>query len=176
LSPLGLLRHVVQALDLSPGQVLADLACGRGGPGLWLARDAGVSLVGVDFSPVAVGQATHRAALSGLAGRARFVIGALARTGLADAGADAAVCLGAFRFGVPAAGAGEARRILRPGRRLVLTSWQPKIPGDARLPGSVRTGWPQLLRGAGFAGIQMHARPGWHDAFTRVYRVAPGPG
>ena len=42
---LGLLRHVAQALDLSPGQTLADLGCGRGGPGLWLAREADVSLV-----------------------------------------------------------------------------------------------------------------------------------
>ena len=65
----GLLRHVAQALDLSPGQTLADMGCGRGGPGLWLAREADVSLVGVDFSPVAVGQAAQRAALFGMAGR-----------------------------------------------------------------------------------------------------------
>src|SRR5207248_36766 len=42
----GLLRHVARALDLSsPGQMLADLGCGRGGPGLWLARETGASLV-----------------------------------------------------------------------------------------------------------------------------------
>jgi hypothetical protein len=40
------------------------------------------------------------------------------------------------------------------------------------LPGRVRIDWPQLLRGAGFADIQMEARPEWHDAFTRVYQVA----
>src|SRR6266536_1839389 len=56
----SLLRHVLQAADLGPGQTLADLGCGRGGPGLWLAREAGASLVGVDFSPVAVEQAAHR--------------------------------------------------------------------------------------------------------------------
>lgn len=50
----GLLRHVARALDLSPGQTLVDLACGRGGPGLWLAQQAGTKLVGVDFSPVGV--------------------------------------------------------------------------------------------------------------------------
>jgi SAM-dependent methyltransferase len=52
----GLLRRVTQALGLSPGQTLVDLGCGRGGPGLWLAREADVSLVGVDFSPVAVAE------------------------------------------------------------------------------------------------------------------------
>jgi len=28
------------------------------------------------------------------------------------------------------------------------------------------------LRSAGFTGIEMHARPEWHDAFTRVYQIA----
>jgi len=72
----------------------------------------------------------------------------------------------------PARAAAEARRILRPGGRLVLTNWQPKVPGDPRLPGRARIDWPPLLRGAGFTGIQMTARPEWHDTFTRVYRIA----
>lgn len=128
-----LLRHVMHALDLSPGQALADLGCGRGGPGLWLAREVGASLAGVDFSPVAVEQATHRAALFGLAGSAQFIVGDLTRTGLPAASADAAVSIDAFHFAVdPSAAAAEARRVLRPGRRLVLTNWQPKVPGDPR--------------------------------------------
>lgn len=169
----ALLRHVTQALDLSPGQTLVDLGCGRGGPGLWMAREAGVSLVGVDFSPVAINQATHRAALFGLAGRARFVIGDLTGTGLRDASADAAVSIDAFHFaGDPVAAAAEARRVLRPAGRLVLTNWQPKVPDDARLPVRSRISWPQLLHGAGFADIEMEDRPRWHDLFTRVYRIA----
>jgi len=83
----SLLRHVAQALGLSPGQTLVDLGCGRGGPGLWLAREADVSLVGVDFSSVAIDQATQRAALFGLADRVRFVVGDLTRTGLPGASA-----------------------------------------------------------------------------------------
>jgi ubiquinone/menaquinone biosynthesis C-methylase UbiE len=169
----GLLRHVAQALDLAPGQTLVDLGCGRGGPGLWLAREAGVWLVGVDFSPVGVDQAAGRAALFGMAHRARFVVGDLTRTGLAQASADAAVSIDAFHFAAdPAAAAGEARRVLRPGRRLVLTNWQPKVPDDARLPGRMRIDWPQVLRSAGFTDIEMEAWPEWHDLWTRVYRVA----
>jgi len=169
----GLLRHVAQALDLSPGQRLVDLGCGRGGPGMWLAREADVSLVGVDFSPVGVDRAAHRAALFGLAGRARFVVGDLTRTGLPRASADAVVCIDAFHFASdPAAAAGEVRRILRPGRRLVLTNWQPKVPGDTRLPGRMCIDWSQVLRRAGFADIELAARPEWHDRWTGVYRVA----
>jgi SAM-dependent methyltransferase len=169
----GLLRHVARALDLSSGQRLVDLGCGRGGPGLWLARETGVSLVGVDFSPVAIAQAAQRAAAFGLACRARFAVGELTRTGLPEASADAAVSVDAFHFAAdPAAAAREALRILRPGRRLVLTNWQPKVPDDTRLPARNRIDWPPLLRSAGFAEIELAARPEWQDLYTRVYRVA----
>jgi ubiquinone/menaquinone biosynthesis C-methylase UbiE len=168
-----LLRYVVHALRLEPGQTLVDLGCGRGGPGLWLAREAGVSLVGVDFSLVAVDQAASRAALFGLAARAQFVVGDLTQTGLPPATADAAVSIDAFHFAAtPAVAASEARRVLCPGGRLVLTNWQPKVPGDPRLPRRARIDWPPLLRGAGFTGVEMKSRPEWHDTFTRVYRVA----
>ncbi len=43
---LARLRQVARALDLSPGQRLVDLGCGRGGPGLWLARAADAALTG----------------------------------------------------------------------------------------------------------------------------------
>jgi hypothetical protein len=36
----------------------------------------------------------------------------------------------------------------------------------------MRINLPQLLRSAGFADIEMAARPEWHDLWTRVYRVA----
>jgi ubiquinone/menaquinone biosynthesis C-methylase UbiE len=169
----GLLRHVLPALDLTPGQTLVDLACGRGGPGLWLAQQADADLVGVDFSPVGVSQAAGRAALFGLADRARFVVGDLARTGLPEASADAIVCIDAFHFASDlAAAASEARRILRPGRRLVLTNWQPNVPADTRLPSRRRIDWFRLLRGAGFAHVETETRPEWQDVWTRVYRVA----
>jgi ubiquinone/menaquinone biosynthesis C-methylase UbiE len=167
----ALLRHVARALRLSPGQTLADLGCGRGGPGLWLAREAGISLVGVDFSPVAVDQATRRATLFGVT--ARFVVGDLTSTALPDAHADAAVSIDAFHFAADlAAAAAEARRILRPAGRLVLTNWQPKVPDDARLPPRLRIDWLRLLRGAGFGDVGVEAQPEWHDLYTRVYRAA----
>lgn len=168
-----LLRYVARALDLSPGQALVDLGCGRGGPGLWLARETAASLVGVDLSPIGVRQASDRADLFGLAGRARFVVGDLAGTGLPRASADAVVSIDAFHFAAdPAAAAREARRILRPGRRLVLTNWQPVIPGDVRFPAKLRIDWSRRLSQADFSGIEIVARPEWHDLWTRVYRVA----
>lgn len=45
-----LLHHIAQQLDLHPGQILTDLGCGGGGPGLWLAGHAHADLIGIDFS------------------------------------------------------------------------------------------------------------------------------
>ena len=106
---IALLRHVANALGISPGNRLVDLGCGRGGPGLWLAQSQGTALIGVDFSTVAVRQATARAGLFGLADRARFVVGDLAATGLAEGVADAVVSIDALHFAAdPTAAAREA--------------------------------------------------------------------
>lgn len=174
----GLLDHLSRALALAPGQVLVDLACGRGGPGLWLARSTGASLIGVDFSPVAVEQAGARADMFGLHGRARFVVGDLTATGLPDSTADAAVCVDAMHFPTePAVAAAEAARILRPGGRLVLTNWQPRRPKDSRLPARLRhRAWRFILEDAGFTDIRVEARPDWHEVYTRVYRTALDAG
>jgi ubiquinone/menaquinone biosynthesis C-methylase UbiE len=87
-------------------------------PGTGHNGTAGASLIGVDFSAVAVEQATAPADLFGLADRARFVVGDLTATGLPDATADAAVCVDAMHFPAePCAAAAEAARILRRGVR-----------------------------------------------------------
>ena len=176
----ALLRHVAHALALSPGQTLVDLGCGRGGPGLWLAQSQGVSLIGVDFSAVAVQQASCRAVLFGLADTARFVVGDLVATGLADGTADAVVSIDALHLAADLAAAGrEVLRVLRPDHRLVLTGWQPRTPDDSRLPSRMRIDWAAALRSVGFVEVQVESRPEWHDLFTRVYLVAldlGGPG
>ena len=40
----SLLAHILEMLALRPGDLLVDLGCGRGGPGLWLARDSTASI------------------------------------------------------------------------------------------------------------------------------------
>lgn len=168
-----LLNHLADGLALSPGATLVDLGCGRGGPGLWLARARSTLLVGVDFSAVAVQQATERAARFGLADRARFVVGELAATGLPAASADAVVCIDALHFAVdPTAAGREALRLLRPGGRLALTNWQARNPEDAQLPSTFRIDWAEVLRSAGLAEVVVESRPEWHQRFTQVFQVA----
>src|SRR3972149_6323849 len=84
------LRRVATELRLRPGDALVDLGCGMAGPGRWGAGGAGAHLTGVDASLVATEQASARAEELGLAGRARFVVGSYADTGL-EAGSAAGV-------------------------------------------------------------------------------------
>jgi ubiquinone/menaquinone biosynthesis C-methylase UbiE len=118
------LRRLGQELRVGPGQEFADLGCGAGGPGLWVARDIGAALIGIDISRVAVEQARQRAAAFGLSDRSRFQVGDFLATGLSDESVDGAMSVDALHF-VPdkAAAVREVWRILRPGARFALTTW-----------------------------------------------------
>src|SRR6185369_17136429 len=51
------LNRIVEQLKLQPSAKLLDVGCGRGGPGLWIAREGGASLIGIDVLPEAIAQA-----------------------------------------------------------------------------------------------------------------------
>ncbi|MGW2650003.1 class I SAM-dependent methyltransferase [Streptomyces sp. NPDC001393] len=167
-----LLHHITRQLDLHPGQLLADLGCGRGGPGLWLAGHAHAALIGIDFSPVAIAQARHRA--TSLPVEAAFAVADLAGLPLADQCVDRAVSLDALQYAPDRlAAARQALRILKPGGRLVLTGWHPHIPGDERLPARHRhTDWSRVLLAAGFTDVHCTRAPAWDAAYQGIYRTA----
>jgi ubiquinone/menaquinone biosynthesis C-methylase UbiE len=144
------LHHVCAALRLTPGCMLADLGCGHGGPGLWVAGQTGANLVGIDISAVGVALADEQALQSGLSSRARFRVGDLSATGLPDASCDAVLSLDVLIF-VPdkTSAAREFARILRTGGRLGLTTWEQ--PGySARLGAEQLADHRPLLEQAGF--------------------------
>jgi ubiquinone/menaquinone biosynthesis C-methylase UbiE len=102
--------------------VLVDLGCGRGGAGLWVALATGVRLTGVDIAEAALEAARERARRVGA--EATFVRGTFEATGLPDACADAVMSVDALLFTPDKAAAMvELRRIIRPGGRLCVTSW-----------------------------------------------------
>ena len=145
---LTLLRRIAQQLRVGPGQSFADLGCGRGGPGLWVAREIGASLIGIDFSHVAIEHATQRAQAFGLADRSTFLQRDVAHTGLPDACLDGAMSVDVWLLlpDKPAA-AREIVRILRPGGRFVFTTWASEQPLPFTPPRA--GGYPQLFREAG---------------------------
>ena len=51
------LHAMSEYLGLHEGGVLVDLACGAGGPGLWVASQSGASLIGIDPSATGLAEA-----------------------------------------------------------------------------------------------------------------------
>jgi ubiquinone/menaquinone biosynthesis C-methylase UbiE len=118
------LERFAEDLRVDEGQMLADLGCGRGGPGLWVAAATGANLVGVDISRNALEAARRRAEAMGLEGRTEFREGSFENTGLEAGNVDAVMSVDALLFAPDkAAAASELRRIVRPGGRVMFTSW-----------------------------------------------------
>src|ERR1700704_3944350 len=64
--------HFLEWLDLGPGKVLLDIACGGGGPALRIAAATGCSVTGVDIHEHAIAAAKALASQSGFEARADF--------------------------------------------------------------------------------------------------------
>ena len=106
------------------GARVADVACGPGTLALHAAR-AGLLVDAIDFSPEMVGLLERRAQAEGLRG-IRAQLGDGQALPHPDQGHDAAFSLfGLMFFPDRARGFAELRRILRPGGRAVVSSWQP---------------------------------------------------
>ena len=166
------IAEVTDALRLSPGGTLLDLACGRGGYGLEIAARTGARLVGADFSAEAVRQARQQARRQDRT--AGFAVADLAATGLGPGAADAVLCVDAIQFAPePDAAYRELRRVLAPGGRVVLTCWEPLDPGDDRIPARLRrVSLGRGLAAAGFSGVEVTERPGWRAAERAMWEEA----
>lgn len=172
------IAEVVAALRLSPGDMLLDLACGRGGYGLEIAARTEARLVGVDFSAEAVRQAREHARRLGRT--ADFRIGTLAATGLDAGSVDAVLCVDAIQFAEqPDAAYRELRRVLAPGGRAVLTCWEPLGQDDERVPDRLRrVNLGAGLTAAGFDNVAVCDRPAWrtHEQAMWEEAAALDPG
>jgi SAM-dependent methyltransferase len=149
------LRNLVEQLHLQKDQKLVDLACGRGGAGLSVARATGAQLVGVDISEVAVKQARGREAHFGVEGKAEFRVGDIAATGLPSGSFDGAMSVDALYL-VPdkAASIVETARILKPGARFACTTWELHELGGVK-------DYRPLLESAGFRVESYEPTPNW---------------
>lgn len=159
------LREIAGLLDLGPDDVLLDLACGRGGYGLWLARETGCRVIGVDFSEVAVADAGGRVSSFGLDGRAEFRVGELEAVGLPEASVDAVLCVDAIQFaGDVTKAAAEVRRVLTPGGLAAFTSWEPLDRADEVLPARIRAlDLATALPAGGLVDVAVVDKADWLD-------------
>ena len=154
-------------LRVGAGDVLGDLGCGRGGPGLWLAAHTGADLVGVDISSVALEAATARADALGLGDRTRYQLGNFADTGLPGDSLDGIVSVDALIFAPDKRQAVvEFARVLRPGARLALTTWDYHRQPVGRPP-QVDDHRP-LLEENGFSVRSYVETEDWYQRLTAV--------
>jgi len=164
------LAEVAAALRLAPGQILVDLACGRGGYGREVARLTGARLVGLDFSAVAVAIAAR----GGPDSQVRFWVADFNAPGLRDNSAHAVMCIDAIQFGnPPVAALRQCRRILASGGRLAVTTWEPSGQVPETLPELFcQMNLGRDLLDAGFEQIEVTEKPAWYAAERTLYETA----
>ncbi|MFC6704114.1 class I SAM-dependent methyltransferase [Flexivirga alba] len=166
--PMSGMRELADLLQLHAGQTLVDLGCGRGGPGLWLAADSCCGLVGIDSSTVAITDARCRRQLFPHA-TAAFFVADVAATGLPADSAHAVVSVDVVQLlDDPRALIVEAARVLRPGGRFVLTTWEGRQDAPARFPPNVG----ELLESTGLRVDVIAERPGWLERQLTIYERA----
>jgi SAM-dependent methyltransferase len=164
--PMAQLRALTDGLDLSAEQVLVDLACGAGGPGLWAAKESGARLIGRDLSPVAAERATERAHALGMERRAEFGQGSFEQTGLASGSADAVMTVDALQYAPDKTKAlTEVARILRRGRRFAFVAFELDAERIAALPAWADPvgDYRPILDETGFDVLSYEQIPHWQD-------------
>lgn len=133
---LDLTERLGQRLDLQPDRRVLDAAAGRGASAIFLARRFGCDVVGVDYGPESVSEATAQAEVAGLSDRVRFVQGDAEQLRFDDATFDAVICECAFcTFPDKTSAAAEFARVLRPGGRLGLSDLTRSGPLPPELDG-----------------------------------------
>lgn len=166
--------EVTEELRLPQDGLLLDIACGRGGYGIEVARRTGARLVGVDFSAVALEQARSISARRLPAGRSEFRIGTLLAAGLPTGVADGLMCVDAVQFAEPPLAALlEFRRLLTSAGRLALTCWEAVDPSDERVrPRIHAVNLRRDLPEAGFVDVEVHEKPEWRQAERAMWEEA----
>lgn len=143
------LRRIANELLIGEGDRFSDVGCGRGGPSLWVAAQTGATLIGVDIAETAVRAGQERAEAMRLSDRAAFVTGAFEDLPIDSEDLDGVMSIDALLFTPDKAAAlHELARVLRPGGRLVLTTWDYNRQPEGRPP-QVKDHRP-LLHDAGF--------------------------
>jgi ubiquinone/menaquinone biosynthesis C-methylase UbiE len=157
------LRTVVQNLNVGPGKNIIDLGCGRGGPGLWVARETGANYVGIDFSKNAISYAKQRLANLKIEGTSKVQLGDICSLDFPNNSFDGAVSLDVISFlPDPRAAIKEAARILRSKAFFIFTTWEYK-------KSRVLSDFHPALQNAGFEIQLYNETSDWKEHQRKVY-------
>jgi cyclopropane fatty-acyl-phospholipid synthase-like methyltransferase len=114
-------RVMADQIGIVRNDRVLDAGCGVGGSAVWLARERGTRVVGITLSPGQVEKARRNARRNGLTDRIEFHLRDYTRTGFPEGSFDVVWALESSCYAAnKAALAREARRLLRPGGKLVV--------------------------------------------------------
>lgn len=169
------MRSMAEALRLASDSALLDLACGMGGPGLWVACETGARLTGIDVSKVALDFARQRAHNLGLTARAQFLHGTFATTGLRSSSIDGVMTVDALQYAPDKRTAlAEIARVLRAGGRFAFACFELEAERVQGLPvfGTDPVGdYRPLLQDAGFEVLRYEESPDWERRVRSTYHA-----
>lgn len=167
------LRGIVHGLRLRAGDRVVDLACGAGGPGLFVAREARARLVGIDFSRVGIHLAARRAIDRDV--DADFVVAVASATALAGARVQGILSVDALQY-LPdkRAALREVWRVLAPGGRFAFTAFEldpERVAGLPVLGTDPVADYEPLLDDTGFTVESCDETTHWQDRLEATYRA-----
>lgn len=126
------LEMVIEAAGLAPGARVLDLGCGNGLISEYLSDRTGAQVIGLDYVPLAVEQATERTTAK--RDRLRFMTGDLNALDLPPGGLDAVVSIDTLYFADDLVDVVDRLRaaLVRGGRMAVLYThgWNPWTPRE----------------------------------------------
>jgi SAM-dependent methyltransferase len=116
-------REFFRWLEIDGSSHVLEVACGSGGPALFMARETGCRVTGVDLHDAGVAAANTSAEEQGLSERARFVLGdARQPLPFEDGSFDALLCIDSINHMYDRSRVlAEWHRVLRPGGRVLFT-------------------------------------------------------
>lgn len=158
------LRAIAKNLNVGPGKTFIDLGCGRGGPGLWIARETGANYLGVDFSENAINRATEKLENFKAVGASKFQVGNISSLNFPNNSFDGAISIDVISFvPEPLAVIKEAARILRPKAFFVFTTWENKASQEIQ-------NYRSFLRDTEFKILSYSETPNWKLRQKEVYQ------
>jgi SAM-dependent methyltransferase len=166
------LRRMLMMLGLRAGERLVDLACGAGGPGAWIARQADAVLLGVDLSRIGARLAADRARAGGPSG-AGFATASVDHLPFMDSCTTGVMSLDSLQY-VPDKRAtfAEVARVLRPAGRFVFTAFEmdaERVRDVPVLGVDAVEDYSTVLRDVGFTVDAYEETPGWKDRLVGAY-------
>jgi ubiquinone/menaquinone biosynthesis C-methylase UbiE len=121
------LQNIIDHLNVSSGDIIIDLGCGRGGPGLWISRKTGATYTGIDLSENAIYRASERIKDFRIEGNVKFECGDISSLNFPDNSFNGAISIDTLSFmpDLPKTFL-EISRVLRSKSNLVFITWEKK--------------------------------------------------